>query len=155
MNGKANKRNLGDHRRALLAKVHIAIKDLDMDDADYRDILDREFGVKSARHLSNRELADLVGYFESKGWASRQKGKRGQTRRQGYGGPAQAEVLKEKARNMLDRVVDDGLVGNPRGLVRKICGVDDLDWCGEAVRLKRLLAVLGSIAERGSGSHGS
>jgi hypothetical protein len=57
-------------RHNLLAKIHIAKKDLCLIEDDYRDILIEKFGVSSAGALSNREMGELVDYFQSKGWKS-------------------------------------------------------------------------------------
>lgn len=55
-------------RRGLLAKVHCAKKDLAMDDATYRTILARLFGVESSKGLNVIQLAILVNHFISSGW---------------------------------------------------------------------------------------
>jgi len=118
-------------RNVLLAKVHIAKKDLCLDDVLYRDILKTEFGVGSAADLSNDELEQLVVRFETRGWRAKS------------GSRSQVAALKER--------VDQELAGSEitgrrlRGLVRKICRVDDLRFCHDARRLKRLLAVIGRI----------
>jgi phage gp16-like protein len=67
MKAKTNTKSKGDWRRAMLAKVHIAKKDLGIDDEDYRDILQEQFGVRSAGALNDRELEQLVRWFQSKG----------------------------------------------------------------------------------------
>jgi phage gp16-like protein len=142
---QTKRKTKNDYRRALLAKVHIAKKALGVDEDVYRMILREEFGVESAGDLSNRELAQLVARFEKNGW----KGTTKHTKNTKYSGRGQVDALKERARAALDEAVEDGLVNSERGLVKKICGVDDLRWCGEAVRLKRLLAVLQSIECKG------
>jgi phage gp16-like protein len=129
-------------RRALLAKVHIALKDLGIDDDLYRLILREEFGVASSAALSARELEALIARFESKGWKpSRTPKSKAQSAQ------AQVDALKERIGQKL--IYSDFDETRLRGLVRRICGVDDLRWCGDAVRLKRLLAVIGSMMERG------
>ena len=118
-------------RRALLAKAHIAKKDLCLDDALYRDILKAEFGVDSAAELSNRELEQLVARFEVKGWRAKS------------GSRTQVEALKERIGQEL--LHSEFTERRLRGLVRKICSVDDLRFCHDARRLKRLLAVIRRI----------
>jgi len=120
-------------RRALLAKVHIAKKDLCLDDALYRDILKTEFGVDSAKRLSNRELEQLVVRFETKGWRAKS------------GSRTQIEALKERiGQELLHSQFTERRL---RGLVRKICRVDDLRFCHNARLLKRLLVVIRRIKD--------
>lgn len=115
----------------MLAKVHIAKKDLCLDDALYRDILNIEFGVDSAAELSNRELEQLVAHFETKGWRAK------------TGSRTQVEALKERIGQEL--LHSEFTERRLRGLVRKICSVDDLRFCHDARRLKRLLAAIKRI----------
>jgi len=139
MAAQANKKPDG-RRKALLAKVHIAISQLGIADEDYRDILQAMFNVRSSAKLSDRNLDKLIRHFESKGFKAR-----GQ--RSGAG--SQVKALKIKARVKLESAVDAGFVRDSRGLVKKICGVDDIEWAGDAVRLKQLLAAIESIVKSG------
>ena len=131
-----------DYRRVLLAKVHIAKKDLGVDEDIYRMILREEFGVESAADLANRELEQLVLRFESRGW----KAKSGQAQ-----GPAptgdkargQVDALKERiGQELLHSELNEKRL---RGLVRKVCKADDLRFCHNAGDLKRLLAIIRRI----------
>lgn len=54
--------------RALLAKVHIAKKDLVLPDETYRDILVRITGWESSRDCSERQLEQLLAEFKRLGW---------------------------------------------------------------------------------------
>lgn len=63
-----------DTRRKDLAKIHIAKKDLVLDDETYRTIV-REIGKAesgSAAHLSPLGRARVLAHFRRKGWKSRQ-----------------------------------------------------------------------------------
>ena len=128
------------HRKALLAKVHIAPIQLGISDEDRRDIIEGigGRGKRSSRQLNNRQLNILYQYFLSKGY----KPKVAKSR-------SQSDALKIRARGLLDKAVAHGLVNSASGLVKKICEVDDLSWCKDAGKLKRLLAVLDSITENG------
>ena len=148
------KTNNAKYRNALLAKIHIAIKALGISDDDYRLILaGEEFGVDSAAKLSDRGLSDLVGWFEERGWRPKVGGGRQkpQTSSAAVLKPQaqrshQVDALKDRARQMALHTDLD--MARWRGLVRKACGVDELEWCGDAVRLKRLLAMLKTITDR-------
>ena len=56
------------NRRALIAMVHIAKKDLALDDGTYREVLERITGKSSAADLGDRELAAVVEAFRRQGW---------------------------------------------------------------------------------------
>jgi hypothetical protein len=63
-----------DHRgqsaldRKTLAKIHIAVKELCLDDDEYRGILERVCGVRSSRDLRPEQLMDLQRAFRRLGW---------------------------------------------------------------------------------------
>ena len=120
-------------RRGLLAKAHIAVKDLCIDDGAYREILRREFGVASAAALSNRELESLVRYFQGKGWSPKR----------GNYTPDQVGALRERALGLKEQMKMSDVRFSR--LCRRICGTDRLEWCREASKLKRLLAVMEKI----------
>jgi len=61
-------------RRAMLAKIHIAKKDLGMDDGTYRAMLDNLYGVDSSAKLSPKQLDDLLGHLTKHGFVARKKG---------------------------------------------------------------------------------
>lgn len=129
-------------RRGLLAKVHIAIKDLCIDDGTYREILRREFGVASAAALSNRELEALVRYFKRKGWQAKSSPP---DRRTGKARDPEAQVdaLRERALELKEKMQMSER--RFRGLCRKICGAERIEWCQDGATLKRLLAVMEKI----------
>ena len=54
--------------RALLAKVHIAKKDLGLTDENYRAILVRITGKASSADCSERQLEQLLAEFRRLGW---------------------------------------------------------------------------------------
>ena len=56
-----------------LAIIHIAKRDLGLDDDLYRDILRERFRKDSAAKLTQPQADQLIRYFKSKGWKPRQK----------------------------------------------------------------------------------
>ncbi len=50
-----------DHKK--LAVIHIVKRELDLDDDLYRDILERETGVRSAKDLDEKGFRRLMRYF--------------------------------------------------------------------------------------------
>lgn len=143
MNPKAkpSKTNVDKNRIRLLALVHIALKDLGIDDDLYRLILQEEFGVESSKNLTNRELTRLVDRFAASGFRSRP--------RVTSASHAQCEALRERIGQELLRTDLDAV--RYRRLTLKMCGTEDVKWCRDVTRLKRLAAVLRSIANRGTG----
>lgn len=55
-------------KKALLAKVHIAKKDLCLDDGTYRDLLTRVTGKDSASKMLISELEAVIFEFGNRGW---------------------------------------------------------------------------------------
>ena len=62
-----------ENRRAELAKIHVAKKQLAMDDETYRAMLMSQFGVESARDLSAHQRKSCILYMQRLGF----EGKRG------------------------------------------------------------------------------
>jgi phage gp16-like protein len=136
---QGNNTNRDKMRLALLAKVHIARAKLCIEEDDYRDIIEAHApGKRSSRQLNINQLKNVIRYFESKGFKVQGAGRKAQ-------GGYQVTALRIRARGLLDKALDEGLVTSASGLVKKICGVDELNWCKDAGKLKRLLAVLESI----------
>jgi phage gp16-like protein len=49
-----------DARRALLARLHLAKRDADLDDTVYRDLMEARTGRRSAHELSEAEIASVI-----------------------------------------------------------------------------------------------
>ncbi len=64
-------------RRDMLAKIHIAKKDLGLDDDLYRDALERVTGERSASKLSHSQLEAVLGEFRSRGWKPKRRKRSG------------------------------------------------------------------------------
>jgi phage gp16-like protein len=60
-----------------LARIHMAKKDLGMDDATYRGILRERYRRDSAAELTPSQAADLIALFRAKGWRPSSCGQRG------------------------------------------------------------------------------
>lgn len=68
--------------RTMLAKIHIAKKELGLTDEQYRDILFLHFeGATSAKDLNDRQALALINKFRAKGWKPKQQAtvKKGRT----------------------------------------------------------------------------
>ncbi|MDY6904114.1 MAG: phage protein GemA/Gp16 family protein [Thermodesulfobacteriota bacterium] len=64
-------------RNRLLARVHIAKKELGMDDDVYRDIICNRWNKHSARDLEIHQLKELISYFIHLGWDGGKKPAKG------------------------------------------------------------------------------
>jgi hypothetical protein len=60
----------------LLAKIHIAKKELGLEDSIYRDILYRKFRVGSSKSLSDSQALVLINHFKGLGWVPKSKPKK-------------------------------------------------------------------------------
>ncbi len=129
---------LEKQRKGLLAMIHIAVKETGLTDAEYRAVL-KGFGVGSSSCLSIPELERLVKYLKEYGWTPKPSRK---PKSQNGG---QAAKLRERILDMASRL-DRGEKRLP-ALVKSLCGVERLEWCRDAVKLKRLLAALGKILD--------
>lgn len=126
-------------RVGLLAKIHVAKKQMQLNDGEYEMILS-SFKVGSAADLTLVQLENMVKLMKHYGWKE-SKGQGSRNKDQGDRLAALRKRCVEEA-GMLDN-------GEKRlaGLALKICGTSQLAWCRDAGKLERLLAVLGKIRE--------
>ncbi len=131
-------------RNGLLAKVHVAKKQLGLTDDQYEAVL-RGFKVTSAREMTIPQLEELVKYFQRLGF----RPVRARWLKPPDASPTDAQIIAlwKRAREIAAEI--DGGTARLQGLVRKICGVAILEWCRDEDKLERLLKVLGEIARNG------
>jgi phage gp16-like protein len=136
--------HVGQNRRALLAKVHVAAKALGMEDSDYRELLSRMIGVRSARDCSNSQLEAVLREF----------------RRLGYRAPVaqppqwtneDAPVVR-KVRAMWISLHQLGAIDDPSEAAlekfgKRQLGVDRLQWADEG-KMDGLIEALKAMAQR-------
>ena len=126
-------------RRALLAKIHIAKKELGLADDLYRELLIEHFGVDTAAALPIEELGKLVEFFKEHGWNEKAS--------------ERSRVKAMQVRCALYRKY----IGEKRfrGLCEKFLGVSDPRWCQDLEKLRRACAVLHKIMkEEAKNEHG-
>ncbi|MDH5525556.1 MAG: regulatory protein GemA [Desulfobulbaceae bacterium] len=69
--------------RADFAKIHIAKKELGLNDEAYRDLLYFQFSKSSSKDLTFQEVGKLLSFFRTKGWKPKynvKKGRKGSTK---------------------------------------------------------------------------
>lgn len=145
--GRAAQPVVGPHRRALLAKVHLAKKDLALSDDDYRSILLEVAGTNSAAKCSDGDLVAVVERFKSRGWKPAQPKGRSATAR----APADHRPAA-KARALWISLHHLGAVADPseaalESFARRQLGCPRLQWADQGMMF-RLIEAEKAIAER-------
>ncbi len=134
--------------RTLLAKIHIAKKQLGLDDDTYRAILARHGeGKTSSRDLTIAQMDAVLREFTGKGWSPKPPKSKGATKRKLATGP---EV--EKIRALWLWMHQLGIVRDPSesalaSYARRMAGIDDLHWA-DGARCYRLIETLKKWAQR-------
>jgi phage gp16-like protein len=125
-------------RRGLLAKIHIAKQQMQLNEGEYEMIL-RAFKVASAGDMTIEQLEGMVKMLKHYGWKEIQRP---------HKGASQEQLIALRGRCVqAAREIENG-DKRLAGLAEKICGTSQLVWCHSVPKLERLLAVLGKIKER-------
>jgi len=127
-------------RRALLAQIHIAKKELLKNhEGAYRDCIRAVSGGRtdSAANLTMEELERLRDDFVHLGWPR----KRAKPSAESW-----LIALRKRINQMAKEIPLDGQ--RLEGLCRSLCATDDPAWCRDTEKLRRLLAALGKIKRR-------
>ena len=123
----SNKRaKVSTAKMALMAKVHIGKKELGLDDATYRDVLERVTGKRSCKKMLIGELEAVIKDMESRGFTSKAAPKHGKK-------PSvvgKREPLMGKIHAML---TDMGLHWNyAHGMAESMFGIKRLQWLNDS-----------------------
>ena len=138
----------GEQRRTLLAKLHIGRKALGIAEDDYRALLMRVTGQRSAKTCDGRQLAHMLAEFERMGWHS-------------AGAPVRrapaASPVARKARAIWISLYQLGAIEDAsekalEAFGRRQLGVDRLQWADEREGF-RLIEALKAIADRHGWDH--
>jgi phage gp16-like protein len=138
-----NRATSTDTRRAMLAKVHIAKKDLCLDDGTYRMMLDNLFGVDSSGKLSLKQLDELLGHMASRGFVAVKKGDARPSDSAARGKPIIAKIgalLAELGQREGRHVSWNYAVG----ILKRQSGVMRLEWA----KPEQLRAVVAALDKR-------
>ena len=132
---------IDERRTKELARIHIAKKELGLDEDVYRDILKQVCNVDSAKDLDQPGRNKLMAYFRGKGW-----GKENYTK----GRPHNMQAPGRKRQlSKIEALLAEA--GRPwsyvDGMVKKICKVDKLEFCTPAL-LSKIIAALMKDAKR-------
>lgn len=115
-------------RRAQLAMVHIARKDLGLDEDTYRDVLERVTGKRSAAETTDFELTSLIADFKKRGWVPKPKvsAPAGTPKRSAV--PQVRKVWAIWSEMCRDKVVREPTKAALRAFVKRMTGVADPEW---------------------------
>lgn len=114
-------------RRGLLAKIHIAKKDMGLDDGAYRDLLQRITGEVSAADCTDAQLEAVVAEFKAKGWKPKPRKKSPASSHKK--GPDQIDKIRALWIEMHKAgIVRDGTEQGLNRYVKKRTGVDNVGW---------------------------
>ena len=141
-------------KSTLITKAKIAQKQLGIGDADYRILLQHNFGVNSCTELDGKGLIHLIEFYRSKGWQD-QAPARATSRKKvqdRHGKPVCMRDAKNPATPFLERI--EALlceIGNCRGkympwdyaagILKKQTGLDILD-AATALELRNVMVAL-------------
>ena len=127
-----------NRRNQQLSKIHIAKKDLGLDDETYRALLSRITGQSSAKDLSPLDVAKVLREFERLGWKSTQ-------------GRSKPKPAADKAKLVGKIEAQLAEAGRPwdygDGLAKRMYNVDRLEWL-DAEQLGGVVAALAKDAKR-------
>ncbi|SCW61588.1 Mu-like prophage protein gp16 [Sphingobium faniae] len=143
----ALKSAIDPQRRALIAKVHIAPKQLGMTDEDYRAVMHRVTGQMSARDCTVPQLQALVDEFARRGFTTKAcaPNRKGAPRRADH-------PMARKARAMwislgLLCAIRDGSEPALEAFARRQTGCERFQWVNQS-QSDRLIEALKAMAER-------
>lgn len=129
--------------KAQLAKIHIAKKELAMDDATYRTMLQNVAGVDSASKLTVPMAMKVLAHLQNCGFKPKANPKHGKKPAKPTAGKAalmcKIEALLAERGYPWEYLTRAGQSG--QSMVQRICKVDQLEFC-DAEMLGKLVAAL-------------
>ncbi len=130
-------------RDAQLAQIHIAKKQLGLDDDTYRDVLERVTGARSAKGLSGKSKDALIGEFKRMGWKGGSDRKKSGKRYVRLIFALWGELKREGIWENKD-------VSSLRAFVQKMTGVSDPEW----LNFEQANVVIEALKKMGSRGNG-
>ena len=141
--------NADGRRRAMLAKVHMAKKQLGLQEDAYRPLLERVTGKASAGDCTEAQLARVLEEFKRLGWqataAAAQHVRGGRTRQADHPSAKKARALWISLHQL--GVVRDPAERALESFAKRQLGVERLQWADQG-QAYRLIEALKAMAER-------
>ncbi len=129
-------------RNLQLSKIHIAKKDLGLDDETYRALLARVAGVRSAKDLNPRQFGAVLAEFGRLGWESASTKKHG--RKAPAAAPDRAKLVG-KIEAFLAEAKRSWAYAD--GMAMRMFKVERVEWL-DPEQLKKMVAALTYDARR-------
>jgi len=146
MQARRGEEHMLTRRRQKLAAIHIAKKELGIADADYRALLLKSAGVRSAADLKNdTQYFALMRAFRAAGYKPGYRvRKKRQVKEQNY---HCSEAQRRYIKGLWSLASRSKTERSRRAMIRRICGVDDLRFLTKAKATAVILA-LRDMAEK-------
>jgi hypothetical protein len=144
-----------------LARIHIAAKDLGLDDVVYRQILINETGKRSAADLTYGQARTVIEYFEAAGWRPKtdrsgdgeKRGHGDKKHRPGFASPRQVRMIQGMWAD-LSYAPKEKQAGALREFLHRIAGVSDLNFLSDVGAVKVISALLAMRKSHDAGKRG-
>ena len=143
---RANNHSDHDARRRDLARIHIAIKQLGIDEPTYRAMLQMVAGVDSAADLSVSGRREVLSHLNRVGF----RPKAGRMR---FPGRPDMDGLEGTGKKAMLKKIEAYLAEAKRpwsyvhAMAKKMCNVDRVEWC-DPDQLRSIIAALEYDARR-------
>jgi phage gp16-like protein len=135
-----------DNRKAALAQIHIAKKQLGLDEELYRDMLENLTGKRSAGDMALAELYKVIKHLENVGFKRNRGGQPKSRRKQYYSPRAQGQIIDVMRAVWIEMhragIVRDGSESALTAYAKRMSsqlnggiGVDSLDWLERDTKL--------------------
>lgn len=133
----AEKSKVSKYRKAMLAKIHIAKKELGLTEEEYRKLLKELTGKESCKYMNENELDLVLQAFYLLGWQPKQK-------LDFAGVNFDKKGMCMAIENLAEEVLGWGWKKRLKGYVKKKFGVDSIYWCN-IYQLFKIFAFLRAI----------
>lgn len=133
-------------RKTNLAKIHIAKKNLGLDDATYREALQTVTGKTSAKDLTLVEMLRVLAHFEKRGFKPKTKAKKPmQKRPHTFNVPERERYMRKIEALMLDGGYTWDYI---HGMTQKMFNTARIEWVQNPEDLRKIVAALSCNAKR-------
>lgn len=129
------------HKRAMMAKIHIAKKDLGLDEDTYRDVLWRVTGKRSCKGMDIKELNAVIADMQSSGWKPKPAAK--------YGKKPRVAKSRTITLDKIEAILADMSLpwGYAKGMARNMFNRDAIEWLNDE-ELRKLMQALAVYQKR-------
>ena len=143
MNAMRSLTHADPRRRAMLAKVHVAKKELGLDETLYGDVLFRETGHSSSANCSDAELTRLLDAFKRMGFQAKPKQPRSRIADHKTARKARALWISLGYLGAIDNVSEKAL----EAFAKRQLGCERMQWADQNMMF-RLIEALKAMALR-------